>query len=467
MKAQFKSYVQTKCLVLIAGDILVIMLSFAFVVSIESVISDPIELNQLIDRSLFVCVSTVIFFPLIFYFLDLYNEVVWRANARLFSFLIIAVIAATTIIILVNHTIFPGVSVGRSFFFIFTILSFIFTFFWRKAFIKIFDIINVEHKKILLLGNGPIMDEIKAFHSGQDLILIDTLSVEVEHSCNTMHFTLNETKTTNNFLEILQRGFYDTIIVSGRLVSFAPINEFLMESKFMGAKIYDAPYYLEELMYMVPVNHVRESWFLFRNQGNRFNPQLYRKASLIIDTIIAFIGLIVISPILLAAAIAIKFTSKGPVFFIQERLGLNNKLFKIIKLRTMIDNAEEKTGQTWAAKNDPRITWLGRILRKCRLDEFPQLINVLKGDMRLVGPRPIRKYAADLLSKKIPYYQLRFMVKPGLTGWAQVKGGYGTTIDEQAEKLAYDLYYIQNCSLFFDLLIILKTLKTIVFLKGD
>ncbi|NCO67356.1 MAG: hypothetical protein COY75_10055 [Nitrospirae bacterium CG_4_10_14_0_8_um_filter_41_23] len=153
--------------------------------------------------------------------------------------------------------------------------------------------------------------------------------------------------------------------------------------------------------------------------------------------------------------------------FKQERLGQNEQPFTLMKFRTMIDNAEKTTGPKWASEDDSRITKVGKILRKARLDELPQFFNVLKGEMSFVGPRPIRKHFADMLAKEIPYYRLRFTVKPGLTGWAQVKGDYAGSKEGQKEKLEYDLYYIQNQSILFDLFIILKTVQTVLFRRGQ
>jgi lipopolysaccharide/colanic/teichoic acid biosynthesis glycosyltransferase len=146
---------------------------------------------------------------------------------------------------------------------------------------------------------------------------------------------------------------------------------------------------------------------------------------------------------------------------------MNERPFILIKFRSMVENAEKETGPKWAGENDLRITPVGKILRKTRLDELPQLFNVLRGEMSVVGPRPIRKHFADILAQDIPYYHLRFAVKPGITGWAQVCGDYAGSYEGQREKFKYDLYYIQNQSILFDLLILLKTVKTVLLRKGQ
>jgi exopolysaccharide biosynthesis polyprenyl glycosylphosphotransferase len=187
----------------------------------------------------------------------------------------------------------------------------------------------------------------------------------------------------------------------------------------------------------------------------------------ILDKCFALCGILLSWPLMILSALAVRISSKGPVLFKQERLGLNEVPFVLMKFRTMIEDAEKSTGPKWASDNDPRITKVGKILRKTRLDELPQLFNVLKGEMSFVGPRPIRRHFADMLSKEISNYGLRFKVKPGITGWAQVNGGYAGTKEGQKEKFEYDLYYILNRSIWLDLLIILKTFKTVLLHKGQ
>jgi len=181
----------------------------------------------------------------------------------------------------------------------------------------------------------------------------------------------------------------------------------------------------------------------------------------IIDVILAFIGLIVASPIMAIISIAIKLESRGPVFYCQERVGKNGRVYTMYKLRSMYENAEENGAQC-AEKDDPRVTKVGRFMRKTRIDELPQLFNILKGDMSIVGPRPERPIFTYQFNKEIPGFINRLKVKPGLTGWAQVNGGYDLT---PAEKLEYDLYYIENRSIWLDIKIILKTVKIV--LTGD
>tara|TARA_R100000908_G_scaffold35437_1_gene16185 strand:+ start:6550 stop:7959 length:1410 start_codon:yes stop_codon:yes gene_type:complete len=186
-----------------------------------------------------------------------------------------------------------------------------------------------------------------------------------------------------------------------------------------------------------------------------------------LDIIVSLVVLVVALPILLAIGIAVRLTSKGPAIYKQRRVGRNGRVFTIYKYRTMLDNAEKHSGPTWAKKDDPRVTKLGYWLRKLRIDEVPQLINVLKGDMSLVGPRPERPHFVEQFSKQIPLYTRRLRVRPGITGWAQVKWKYDTSLDDVKEKTKFDLFYIENASLRMDAKILINTIITIIKGKGQ
>jgi len=186
----------------------------------------------------------------------------------------------------------------------------------------------------------------------------------------------------------------------------------------------------------------------------------------VLDVGAALALLVLTAPVIAIACLLVKLTSRGPVLFFQERVGKDCRPFTMVKFRTMRDDAERKTGPVLASENDPRITWLGRYLRALRLDEVPQLWNVLCGDMSFVGPRPERPFFVEQLAREIPFYMQRHAVKPGVTGWAQVKYRYGSSIEDAMEKLRYDLYYIKHLSVFFDLTIVLDTVKVSLFGKG-
>jgi exopolysaccharide biosynthesis polyprenyl glycosylphosphotransferase len=182
--------------------------------------------------------------------------------------------------------------------------------------------------------------------------------------------------------------------------------------------------------------------------------------------LIALFGTILVAPIMLAVAILVKTTSPGPVLYRQRRVGREGRVFEVLKFRSMYVDAEARTGAVWATKNDPRITPLGRWIRKLRFDEFPQFFNVLKGDMSIVGPRPERPEFVEMLSREIPFYGQRHAILPGVTGWAQISHKYGDTIEDTVAKLEFDLYYLKNMSVSLDFYIIFHTIKVMLLHRG-
>jgi exopolysaccharide biosynthesis polyprenyl glycosylphosphotransferase len=195
-------------------------------------------------------------------------------------------------------------------------------------------------------------------------------------------------------------------------------------------------------------------------------PEWEKKLKRAFDIIISLLIIIITLPFCLLVAIAIKIDSVGPVFFTQERCGQNGKVFTIIKFRSMVKDAEKMSGPVWSQKDDPRITKVGKIIRRLRIDEIPQMFNVLTGEMSFVGPRPERPFFVEKLSSEIPYYKRRLKVRPGITGWAQVKHKYDETLEDVKIKLKYDLFYIENMSLRMDFKIIFRTIYVVLFGKG-
>ena len=208
---------------------------------------------------------------------------------------------------------------------------------------------------------------------------------------------------------------------------------------------------------------IAPSWFIFSDgfRASRSDPALKR----IVDVMIAAAGLVLAAPLMLLTAIAVRLDSPGPVLYRQERVGENDRLFTLCKFRSMRSDAEKGT-PLWAKNNDSRVTRVGRFIRLTRLDELPQLLNVLRGDMSFVGPRPERPYFVQQLTAQIPFYAERHAVKPGVTGWAQVRYRYGSSVEDAMEKLRYDLYYIKHLSIAFDLTIVIDTVKVILCGKG-
>jgi len=220
----------------------------------------------------------------------------------------------------------------------------------------------------------------------------------------------------------------------------------------------------EKLTGKISVDMLRPSWLIFSG-GSKRTP-VWNTMRRIFNVAMALIATVISLPIAILAAIAIKLESRGPVFYMQERVGKNGRLFKIIKFRSMRQDAEKDGTPQWCAERDPRITRVGNFMRKTRIDEIPQFINILRGEMSFVGPRAERPFFVSQLTEKIPFYTQRHLVEPGLTGWAQINYGYGSTVDDAIQKLQYDLYYIKNVSLMFDIWIIFRSIKTVLFGHG-
>jgi sugar transferase (PEP-CTERM system associated) len=242
-----------------------------------------------------------------------------------------------------------------------------------------------------------------------------------------------------------------------------PMEE-LLELRMEGVKVEEATSWLERISGKIEIENLNPSWLVF-NEGFR-RGSAFIMVRRVLSVIISLLGLILTLPLFPLIMLAISLDSKGPVFYTQTRMGKAGRLFKVVKFRTMRHDAEAANGPQWAGNHDPRVTRVGKFLRTTRLDEIPQLWCVLKGDMAFVGPRPERPEFIEMLSKEIRFYGVRHMVRPGVTGWAQIKYKYGSTIDDAREKLQYDLFYIKNASIGLDLLIMFQTVKTVLLRRG-
>ncbi|MSN27136.1 MAG: TIGR03013 family PEP-CTERM/XrtA system glycosyltransferase [Geobacter sp.] len=238
----------------------------------------------------------------------------------------------------------------------------------------------------------------------------------------------------------------------------------VLRCKLNSIQIVDAPTIYERVQGKLMLESITPSWFIFSDGFHR--SILFSIGKRAIDIVLSVLGLSMMLPFFPLIAFAIKLDSKGPVLFRQLRVGNREKHFMLYKFRSMRQDAEQYSGAVWAEKNDARVTTLGRFLRNSRVDEIPQLINVLLGDMSLVGPRPERPEFVEKLKQIIPYYSKRHFIHPGLTGWAQVRYPYGASVDDAVEKLRYDLYYIKNMNPFLDTLIFFETIKVVLFGRG-
>ncbi|MEL6460609.1 MAG: sugar transferase [Cyanobacteria bacterium J06621_15] len=239
----------------------------------------------------------------------------------------------------------------------------------------------------------------------------------------------------------------------------------LMSIRLQGIPVYRLPDIYENLWYKLPSSLLQDTWFTFSTGFNLMSGGFNARVKRVFDMIASALLMLILSPLMLLVGLLIKLDSRGPIFYSQERTGLNGIPFKVHKFRSMYQDAE-KRGAQWAQERDPRITRVGYWLRLMRIDELPQVWNVVKGEMSLIGPRPERPQFDAQLKEAIPYYDIRYLVKPGITGWAQVLYPYGASIEDAYEKLSYDIYYIKNYSIWLDIAIFFKTIRVVLLGKG-
>ena len=258
---------------------------------------------------------------------------------------------------------------------------------------------------------------------------------------------------------------WDGVIVASEDTLPKHVVATLSQMRIHGANIMKIEHFYELAWNRVPVFSLNDNWFLYSQGFNLINDRLRLFAKRAGDLVFALLLLVISLPIQLVVAILVRTDSPGPILFTQKRKGLGGKVFTIIKFRTMYEGSEAN-GAEWAREGDQRITRAGRFLRTSRLDELPQLFNVIKGEMSFIGPRPERPEFTDELEALIPYYDLRYLVRPGITGWAQVLYPYGSSVEDAENKLMYDLYYIKNQSIILDLMIVIKTIKVVLHVSG-
>lgn len=399
------------------------------------------------------------------YFNDLYDFQV-ASNIPEISIRLLQSLGVTAIILAGIYYLFPLAIIGQGIFALSIFFLILFIIGWRVLYIFILTK-GMLNKNIIILGSSDLAFDIyseieKKIDCGYTIV---GLIPESESHVKDKNLDKVLPPTSSEDLCHSSMGLnVDKVVVALRESrgNFPTSN--LLACRTAGLEVLEGNSFYEMLTGKLLVKRINPSWLIFSDgfRKSRFKTFLKR----VFDMVFSFFMLIILSPLLLFTAVMIKLDSKGPVFFSQDRVGQNKKEYMMHKFRSMIDDAEKKTGPVWAMDNDDRITRVGRIIRKVRIDELPQLWNVLTGKMSMVGPRPERKHFTDELEKEIPYYSERFVVKPGITGWAQVCYDYGASIEDAVEKLNYDLFYIKNMSLMLDMLIILRTIKTVLFGKG-
>lgn len=325
-------------------------------------------------------------------------------------------------------------------------------------------------QRVLVLGSGDLACQLGGLINSQEgaFRLVGYLPCEGQVPVTTVHqpeiFRAQFIRKEGDLFETAQKQKVSVIVVAlAERRGVLPLQE-MLRCKLNGIEVVDAPTFYEVLQGKLMLEEMTPSWIIF-SAGFRRTMVInaYKRC---FDIILSLVGLLLSAPLFPFVALAIKLDSRGPLFFKQVRVGSGEKTFMLYKFRSMRQDAE-RNGAVWAVKNDTRVTRVGRFLRNSRIDELPQLYNVLRGDMSFIGPRPERPEFVESLKRDIYYYSKRHSIKPGLTGWAQVRYPYGATVEDAVEKLRYDLYYIKNLSFFLDTQIIFETVKVVLFGRGS
>ena len=327
------------------------------------------------------------------------------------------------------------------------------------------DLDALKHR-MLVLGTGTraakAMELLHTADARRRIHIVGFLPLQGLHHFVDHSLILSEPGTLT---EIVDKYQIDEIVIAvrERRGGGLPVND-LLECKLKGVHVIELSSFFERERGQVQLESLNASWMVL---SDGFKQGALRDVGKRLFDVLASLGLLVLSmPLMLLAALAIALESGGPLFYRQERVGLGGKIFTIFKFRSMVQNAEKDGTPQWAQAGDARVTTVGNIIRKLRIDELPQIINVLRGDMSFVGPRPERPFFVDQLIEQVPYYAARHSIKPGITGWAQVRYPYGASLEDAIEKLQFDLYYVKNHTLFLDLLIMFQTAQVVLFGKG-
>jgi len=402
------------------------------------------------------------------YFNDLYNLKITN-NFKELTIRLLQSLGISSIILSAVYFIYPGTIIGERAYIVSIIIAVLLIFVWRIAYYFILEN-GIFNQKIALMGSGDLAKNIyNEIYDTRDCgyeikLLISENSPNQEPNENNTVPTIRLNDGSNLFKKETSNLNIKKIIVALKEKRNCFPLKALLDCRVGGIDVIDGNSFYEMLTGKLSVEQINPGWLIY-SEGFRHS-HLKRLLKRTIDIIISFAMILLLLPLIVFLAIIIKMGSKGPTIFSQERVGEKRKPYQMYKFRSMIDDAERQSGPKWAEDDDPRTTSIGKFIRKWRLDEIPQLWNVLKGDMSFVGPRPEREYFVKKLEKRVPYYSKRFTVKPGLTGWAQVSYGYGSSVGDATEKLKYELFYIKNMSIFMDLVITLRTIKTVLFGKG-
>jgi sugar transferase (PEP-CTERM system associated) len=451
----FNVYYPVRTLVLLGGEALLVWTSFL----VATVWQHPEDSYVILNYEggylkILAATAAVLIFSHLF---DLYEPTSWNARGELY-FRLLMVPGILALFTAILAYMFPRLLIGNNTVVLALLLVTAALFGWRLVYAWLSQRPYLR-ERVYVLGVGE-----RAQRLVNGLRTRSELGVEVAGWSGNVEGALTRESIAAHLMELIgEHRVHRVIVAMEDRRGTLPVME-MLQLRLNGVKIEEATSWLEKISGRIEVDNLYPSWLIYAD-GFRFSATF-----LVLRRLIAILAsgilLLVVLPVIPFVILAIKLDSRGSVLYRQRRVGLAGKVFYCFKFRTMRQDAESDTGPTWAGDDDPRITRVGKFLRKSRLDEIPQLWCVVKGDMAFVGPRPERPEFVEMLSKVIQYYPVRSAVRPGITGWAQVKYKYGNTVEDSKEKLQYDLYYIKNASLGLDLMIMFQTVKIVLLGRG-
>jgi len=459
----FKQYYPIRNLIFILGEFILIF--FCVLISSWILLDEDVFFSDrwIMLKALLIAVTCQTFI----YYNDLYDMRISNSYAEL-GIRLMQALGFSSFFLAGVYYLIPQVIIGEGIFAITVGLTLLLIVLWRFGYTILLNR-GVFNEKIVLLGSGQLAcDIMKEIREKKDCgyTIYLTVTERDDNSDFLDYHTVSELLKSycDSLCDIVENLKIKKIVVAIKQQRGAFPAKELLKCRVNGTNIIMGNSFYEMLTGKLTIEQINPAWLIF-SKGFRKSKRarFFKRAVDLVLTIFLFILLL---PIIVITAILIKLDSKGPVIFSQERVGEKRKEYKVHKFRSMAADAEKLSGPVWASDDDPRITRVGRIIRKLRIDEIPQIWNVLKGEMSFVGPRPEREFFVKELEEQIPYYGERFTVKPGITGWAQVSYGYGASVEDSIEKLKYDLFYTKNFSLLMDIMIILRTIKTVIFGRG-
>lgn len=428
-----------KQLIVLLGDVFLFYGALVFTLIIRY--GQPAWINSFGDH-LKPFFWVLIIWLLVFYLTNLYQVKILKNDRELIGNLFLAVIIATVLSVILFYILAPVSQLTpKTNLLIFGVIFGLLSYLWRLL-IANFLIFGGWRYRLLVIGSSPRIEEIIFYLKSNLLLGYDVVSQLKE----------NQKIDKQNFLKLINENKINTIILPPQIKKELAIIESIYQLLPLELTITDFISFYETFFAKIPLEELEETWFIEKIITKR---PLFDAVKRLTDIILAFVLIIVLSPATVIIAVMIKISSKGPVIFKQQRMGKNDKIFWLYKFRTMKVEAD---GPLWTIENDKRTTPVGKILRFSHLDELPQLVNIIKNDIAFVGPRAERIELVEQY-KKLPYYEIRHIIKPGVTGWAQISYRPSASLEEAFEKLKYDIYYIKNRTLFLDLLIIFKTIR--------